>query len=227
MAISLGSALSSTARAGRRAIAYGARLQLDSARLWGQTLLSGERMARRLLLGQPDAPGTESGGGGSAQADRSGAAALERLLTRSLEQSAAESRAELFDRLLAELVPDEARILAALADDPAVPLVHVESLPGRRVLESATLLGNAAGLTLPGHAATYVQRLEMLGLVETGPEAKERDTDYEVLLATGAVRRALKAGAGPVPARALRRSLVLSPLGRELWEWCQAGGRTE
>src|SRR5438046_1277346 len=53
---------------------------------------------------------------------------MEMLLARSLEQTPASGRGELFSRLVSQLVPDEARILAALSEGPGAAIVHVESL---------------------------------------------------------------------------------------------------
>src|SRR4051812_38217985 len=69
---------------------------------------------------------------------------MERLLTRSLEQTPAGGRGELFARLVGQLLPDEARILSALSEGPGAAIVHVESRTGRRVLENASVLGRTA-----------------------------------------------------------------------------------
>ena len=54
------------------------------------------------------------------------------LLERSVMQDAASSKLDWFTSVLSQLVPDEARIIAALADGPPVPLLHVLAARRRR-----------------------------------------------------------------------------------------------
>lgn len=123
--------------------------------------------------------------------------------------------------VLAQIVPDEARILATLAEEGRpVPLVHVLPRSGTgRILENATLVGRAAGLTLPAMAPTYVAHLVALGIADTAPEDDGNEAGYDLLLEDPVVRRALRQGeAGGLPARVLRRTLVLTDRGQDLWE---------
>lgn len=153
---------------------------------------------------------------------------LGRLLHQALEQSSSQSREALFHRVLDQLVPDEARILAALSDGGAAPVVSVaaRARSGRAaepVLEHASLVGRSASLSLPQLTPVYVGHLLALGLVEIGPEDDDLGPEYEVLLADIAVLNAVKAATrGPIPARVERGSLRLSALGAELW--ALAGG---
>jgi len=148
---------------------------------------------------------------------------MHRLLDRAVEQSTMSSRQELFHKILDQLVPDEARIIGALSDGSASPLLHVYArnragLVGEVVLENMSLIGKTANLALPHLTPTYVSHLLSLGLVETGPEDATMKTDYEILAADTAVLRAIKrAGRGPIPARIERYTLRLSGLGLELW----------
>lgn len=143
------------------------------------------------------------------------------LLERSVLQDAAASKVDWFTSVLGQLVPDEARILAALAETGETPpLLHVLPRSGHgRLLENASLIGRSAALTLPHMTPVYVTHLRALGLVDTGPEDVGNLKGYELLLADKRVRLALKEGEmGKVPARVLRRTLVLSDRGRELWD---------
>jgi len=142
------------------------------------------------------------------------------LLERSVSQDAAESRGDWFSTVLHQLVPDEARIIAALAEGAAPPLLHVLPRSGHgRILENASLIGRTAALTLPHMTPVYVTHLRALGLVDTGPEDESNAKGYELLLADKGVRNALKEGEmGKLPARVLRRTLTLTERGRELWE---------
>jgi hypothetical protein len=154
---------------------------------------------------------------------------MEALLERALEQSGSDGRAALFARLVADLLPDEARILSALSGGSGAAVVHVETRglaqPGTRLLEDASMIGNTAGLAVPDMSGAYIAHLLALGLVQLEPESPELVLEYEILIASRPVRDAL-ARAGPiaVPARVVRRTLALTDLGRELWQACQATG---
>jgi hypothetical protein len=148
-------------------------------------------------------------------------ALMAELLERSVMQDTKSSKADWHAAVLSQLVPDEARVIAALAEASApVPLLHVLPRSGHdRLLENASLIGRTAALTLPAMTPVYVTHLRALGLVETGPEDKDNLKGYELLLADKAVRAALKEGEmGKLPARVLRRTLMLSQSGRELWD---------
>ena len=146
------------------------------------------------------------------------------LLDRALDQSTQGSRVELFHHILDQLVADEARIIGALSDGSASPLVNVHAwarprVPGRAVLENASLIGRSANLGLPALVPTYVGHLLSLGLVETGPEDPELKLDYEVLMAESMVLQAIKsASLGPLTAKVDKLTLRLSGLGQSLWE---------
>ena len=146
-----------------------------------------------------------------------------RLLERSLTQDAAAGRNDVYVATLRKLVPDEARIVAALATGPPAPMVHVLARAGgERILENASLIGRTAAVTLPSQTPAYVTHLLALGLLETGPEDVENKPGYELLMADRDVRAALKQGElSKLPARTIKRTLVLSPRGRSLWDACE------
>lgn len=150
-------------------------------------------------------------------------AKLTTLLDRAVEQSTSSSRQELFHKILDQIVPDEARIIGALSDGSASPLLNVYSrtragLVGEVVLENMSLIGRTAHLALPHLTPMYVSHLLSLGLVESGPEDGAMKDEYEILAADTGVLRAIKsAGRGPIPARVEKYTLRLSGLGLELW----------
>jgi len=150
-----------------------------------------------------------------------------RLLDRALNQGTRDSRAEFFQRLVDQLVADEARIIGALSDGQASPLVNVRSRSreaGTAELENASLIGRSANVALPALVPQYVSHLLALGLAEVGPEDASLKGDYEVLMAESPVLGAMKAAArGPVPARVEKLTSRLSALGRDLWEATQDG----
>lgn len=192
--------------------------------LYGAGLRAGEGLALRTLRARLEAvdagdrpPVRKAPGAG---AEQTPATVMADLLERSLEQNTADGQRDAYLAVLRQLVPDEARIIAALAEGPPVPLVHVLSRAGgERILENASLIGRTAALTLPSHTPIYVTHLRQLGLVETGPEDPDDKQGYEMLMADKAVRAALKEGElSKIPARTVKRTLVLTDYGRALWE---------
>ena len=146
---------------------------------------------------------------------------MDRLFQRAVAQSSTGGRLQLFSSLIGQLVPDEARILAALSDGRSAAVVHVvsRSARGRRVLENASSIGRAAGVALPHLVTTYVTHLLHLGLVELGPEEPDLEGEYELLMAETVVREALAQGrrTGRLAPRVVKETVKLSPLGAELW----------
>lgn len=149
---------------------------------------------------------------------------LEALLQTSMGQDAHEGRNRQFTLILQRLVPDEARILAALADGAEYPLLHVvaRSLPGtpeRLVLENASTVGRRAGVVLPDRTPGYVTHLLAMGLAQTGGEDRARSVEYEILETEEAVGRAKKEAdkLGRRGPGIVRQTLRISPLGAELW----------
>jgi len=164
--------------------------------------------------------------GGAAAREETPAETLERLLRRSMDQTPSDSVRSMFENLLDELVPDEARILAALADGSAYPLVHVVA-PGssRRTVENASSVGRAAGVAAPGMVPAYVTHLLRIGLVETGEEDTTRREDYDILITDSSVRDALASGRRRSP-RIVRETVRMTTLGHELWTYCREGIET-
>jgi hypothetical protein len=201
------------------------RIAEDVARAYLGQLARGERLARALLRHKRELLQLPGATGGAGSAPVVPGEAMRQLLARSLEQSGAASRDELFLRLVQALTPDEARILAALSEGSGAAIVHVETRSRKRSLESASVLGRTAGLALPDMSSAYVQNLTRLDLVELAPESPALELEYEIVLATRTIREALNSGVGPLPARAVRQTLRLSPLGRELWDACRASTR--
>jgi hypothetical protein len=210
---------------------------LDPLGLWARTadiVHVGVRVGRRvgrLIAVQLDAgllPDTRSprplqlGGGfddSPPASPESLTAKMDRLQRRSVQQTTSGSQAELFHRILDQIVPDEARIISALSDGSVSALVSVRGWGPSGRLDNASLVGRTANLALPLMTPTYVGHLLALGLLQVGPEEPGLRDDYQILLAEGPVRRALKAGGrGLLPARVEKGTLRLSGLGLALWE---------
>lgn len=156
------------------------------------------------------------------------AAAMARLLELSLEQTPESAREALSLRTVLRLVPDEARILAALADGHSAALMHVGagSLIGpttQRWLENLSPVGKEAGVQLPDQTPHYLASLRDLGLVESGDEDKALHLKYQLLEAETRVRHICeqieKRGLRP---KFFRRTIRISEAGRAFWTACEA-----
>ena len=147
---------------------------------------------------------------------------LERLLTASLEQDRHDAEELLHLRVLRSLVPDEARIVAALSEGETHALVDVVTGGSRLSKTTETLLaqvstvGRAAGVRLPQETPAYLTHLLALGVLRPGPRLAVLEPEYEILAADPAVSAAVAQGG-----RIVRRSLCLSDLGIRLWRMAQ------
>jgi Abortive infection alpha len=156
--------------------------------------------------------------------------AMSELLTRSGESAAGRSKEYLFGTIVSQLVPDEARVLAALAEGKRYAVVdvvakHVGRSATRVVFANASLLGSAAGVSPARNVATYLGRLQQFGLVEFGPPADELGEEYDQLAVDATVQDARASiernRLGGV--RLIRKSVMLSALGQEFWAACSPG----
>lgn len=150
--------------------------------------------------------------------------AMAELLMRSLEQSKQRAREYLYLALLRQLVPDEARILSALADGSTYPVVHVDCRTGvsgsRRVLSYASTVGRAAGVAVLPSVPRYLSRLRHFDLVELGEAAPDLNVQYDILMTDQTVRDAEDAARAEGRVRFVRATVRISPLGRDLWDAC-------
>jgi hypothetical protein len=150
---------------------------------------------------------------------------LAELLRRSLEQSAGESGTSHFEHILRRLLPDQARILAALADGSTYPVVDVVLKSSRRrgydrpLVENVSTVVRRASVSLPARGPAYLSELRVMGLVELGPEEPSLTAEYDILETENFVREAKQAAAaaGRRGAVVIRRSIRITNLGRELW----------
>jgi hypothetical protein len=156
--------------------------------------------------------------------------AMTELLSRSSDTGAGRSREYLYGTIVSQLVPDEARILAAMSDGKSFAAVdvlakHVGRAASRTVLSNASSVGAAAKVTPARNVATYLTRLHGFGLVEFGPAAEDLNAEYDQLAIDDAVQEARvrieKGKLGSV--RIVRKTVVLSTLGRDFWSACAPG----
>jgi hypothetical protein len=151
--------------------------------------------------------------------------AMSRLLSRSTGLTS--GRQYLFASIVAQLVPDEARILAALADNEPFAVIDVEvkasgrgtTRTARTVLANASTLGRVADVRVTADAAAYLTRLFRFGLVDFGPADGRLADEYDEIAADETVRRARAAAeaAKQGTVRHHRKTVTLSDLGREFW----------
>lgn len=156
---------------------------------------------------------------------------LAQLLDVSMEQSQAQAQTMLQRQILSGLCADEARILAALSDGSAFPMLTVYS--GGRfsrgdVVYRHSNVGRAAGTQCTDMIGFYLHRLFQRGWVmATGFEEAKR-TDYELLEGDSGFRKALVQLQQHWPKlKPQRESVCFSPLGHQLWLQLVADGETD
>ncbi|MDT4935741.1 MAG: hypothetical protein QOK11_3633 [Pseudonocardiales bacterium] len=148
--------------------------------------------------------------------------AMNELLERSVETDRHASREYLYGNIISQLVPDEARILAALSD--GTPFAACDVIAKRRsttrvVLANASTVGRSAGVVTPDNVPTYVTRLQQFGLVQFGPPDDSIAMQFDILATDSAVQ----AAEASIEARRMgsvrlaRKTLSISPFGREFW----------
>jgi hypothetical protein len=149
--------------------------------------------------------------------------AMGELLERSVEATRSDSREYLFGTIISQLVPDEARILAALADGRRFAVVDVVERQrrgtSRVLLANASAVGRGAGLVSPDNVPTYLTRLRGFGLVEFGPGDDSLGVQYDILATDNTVQTA-RTSVEPRrrgSLRLVRKVVQMSALGREFW----------
>lgn len=144
------------------------------------------------------------------------------LLARSADVDAYEDAHPAYERILTSLAPDEARILRLMAIEGARASVDVRTWRpldvGSELVEPGiNMIGQEAGVRHHERVAAYLNNLHRLGLIWFSREPLDDLSAYQVLEAQPEVARALdKAGRG----RTIRRSVHLTPFGRDFCEVC-------
>lgn len=148
------------------------------------------------------------------------------LLRRSADVTLEEESHPAYTRILEDLAPDEARILRLLHDQGPQPSVDIRS--GLLPLQSTSELV-AAGLNMIGPEAgcrhlddvpAYLNNLFRLGLIWFSRERLPDPRGYQVLEAQPEVAEALESDGHT---RTIRRSIHLTPFGRDFCELCLTG----
>jgi Abortive infection alpha len=148
------------------------------------------------------------------------------LLRRSADVNLEEDSHPAYTRILEDLAPDEARILRLLHREGPQPSVDVRSgvIPlqstSELVASGLNMIGPEAGCRHLDDVPAYLNNLFRLGLIWFSRERLPDPRGYQVLEAQPEVAEAL-AGAGH--SRTVRRSIHLTPFGRDFCELCLAG----
>jgi hypothetical protein len=162
--------------------------------------------------------------------------AMSELLERSVESTRATSREYLYGNIVSQLVPDEARILAALSDGSPYATVDVVARQlgrnnTRTVLTNASTIGRSAGVSIVDNVPTYLTRLHSFGLIEFGSPDESIAMQFDILAADSVVQAAtaaIEAKHQGTP-KMVRKTLTMSAFGREFWAACDptiVGART-
>lgn len=128
-----------------------------------------------------------------------------------------------FARMLAELTPDEARILRLLHLDGPQPSIDIRTGRPRgigveRIISGLNLIGEQAGLRFPNRIQQYLPNLRRLGLIEFIKEPVGNPNRYQLLEAQSPVREVLKrSGFGT---KVYYRSIALTGFGADFVHIC-------
>lgn len=143
------------------------------------------------------------------------------LLRRSADVREDEGDHPAYERILEQLLPDEARVLRLLHAAGPQPAVDVRAgaLPLNATTElvapGLTMIGAEAGCRRPERVPAYLNNLYRLGLIWFSREPVGEQSRYQVLEAQPEVVEALRAkGRG----RTVRRSIALTPFGSDFCE---------
>ncbi|WP_280338687.1 Abi-alpha family protein [Nocardia neocaledoniensis] len=124
--------------------------------------------------------------------------------------------------ILAEITPDEARILRFVHVDGPQPAIDVRTgrqraFGGERLVSGLTLLGEHAGLRFPNRVPQYLPNLRRLGLIEFTREPVGNPSRYQLIEAQEQVRDAMKRGFGT---KVSYRSIILTEFGADFVQTC-------
>jgi hypothetical protein len=142
----------------------------------------------------------------------------EQLLSASADVHYEQGTHPAYERILADLAPDEARILRLLAIEGPQPAVDVRAglafVPGSTLcLQGASMIGAEAGLRFVEQVPAYLNNLNRLGLIWFSRDPVRDRERYQVIEVQPEVLEALRS-AGRF-SHVIRRSIHLTPLGED------------
>ncbi len=144
------------------------------------------------------------------------------LLRRSADVDYEEELHPAYERILGQLVPDEARILRLLAHRGAQPAVDVRAgkalgIGSEMVAPGLNMLGAEAGCRYVERVPSYLNNLYRLGLIWFSREPLPDPLEYQVLEAQPDVTEAKRKGSR---GKTVRRSIALTPFGEDFCRVC-------
>jgi DNA-binding transcriptional ArsR family regulator len=151
--------------------------------------------------------------------------AMTELLERSVESDTTNSRDYLFGSIISQLVPDEARILAALSTGERFAVLDVLAKSGRSgtrpVITNVSTVAAAARVVAAESVGTYLDRLRGFGLIDMTPAGDDLSPQFDALLADPAIKHTrTQLDASRHGSKLNRKTVALSALGREFWTAC-------
>jgi hypothetical protein len=152
----------------------------------------------------------------------------EELLRRSADVRDDEDVHPAYARILADLAPDEGRILRLLAVEGPQPSVDVRAgLPmvTQLIAPGRSMIGAEAGCRFTDRVPAYLNNLSRLGLIWFSREPVKDTLRYQVLEAQPDVLAAMRKGGRT--SRTVRRSILLTPFGRDFCSVCLPIGTAE
>jgi hypothetical protein len=144
------------------------------------------------------------------------------LLRESADVNADEKTHPAYARIIAELAPDEGRILRLLAAEGPQPTVDVRSLNligvgSQLVARDFSMIGPEAGCRHSDRMPEYLINLQRLALVSFSDEPIQDPSRYQVVEAQPDVLAAIKQ---TTRAKTIHRSLRLTPFGQNFCDVC-------
>jgi hypothetical protein len=143
------------------------------------------------------------------------------LLAQSADVAHPEDLHPAYARILDNLSPDEARILRLFATRGPQPAVDVRRglpLVSELVAPGLNMIGAEAGCRYPDRVSAYLDNLNRLGLIWFSRETLRDINAYQVLEAQPEAIEAM--GEAGRTARTVRRSIHLTPFGRDFCAVC-------
>jgi hypothetical protein len=137
------------------------------------------------------------------------------LLRQSADVRADDQTHPAYARIIAELAPDEGRILRLLATDGPQPVVDVRALNligvgSQLVASELSMVGPESGVRHVARVPEYMINLQRLGLIEFSDKAISDPIRYQVVEAQPHVLESIKEA---TRAKTVHRSLRLTPFG--------------
>ena len=144
------------------------------------------------------------------------------LLRQSAEVGEDDGAHPAYARILAELAPDEARLLRLLARDGPQPAIDVRAanligVGSQLVARALNMMGTEAGCRNLERVPAYLNNLERLGLICFSDEALDDPGRYQVLEAQPDSMDAIKRAGR---ARTVQRTIRLTAFGKDFCDVC-------